>query len=134
MQTAIGVKSIPKRAQGTIAQSVILAYGDTEFTAKTAGAGEEKLIGISERNGPYSGPSIRNTQDTQPDMMVDVIYTGIAQCLFGAGSIAYGDPVKPDADGRAVLATSGDVAIGICNEVAAEGFYGQVRLQIHTVA
>ena len=133
MQTAIGTKSIAKKSQGVIDQSVILAYGDDTFYVKAAAAGATKLIGISERNGPYSGPALENKTKTQQDMIVDVIVEGIAQCLFGAGAIAYGDPVKPDAQGRAVKANSGDMAIGICDAPAAEGYYGRVKIQIHKV-
>jgi len=133
MQTAITGPTIAKRAEGIIDESVILAYGSTEFTVKTAGAGATKLIGISERNGQYSGPSPENRTKTQEGMIVDVIPEGIAQCLFGAGTVAYGDPVKPDAQGRAVKASAGDMAIGICDSPAAEGFYGRVKIQIHKV-
>ena len=134
MQTAIGVKSIAKKAQTVIDESIILAYGDTEFYVKAANAGATKLIGISERNGQYSGASLENQTKSQPEMIVDVIVEGIAQCLFGAGAIAYGDPVKPDAQGRAIRANAGDTAIGICDAPAAEGFYGRVKIQIHKVA
>jgi hypothetical protein len=133
MQTATGTKSIAKKAQGAIDESVILAYGDSGSHVKAATAGATKLIGISERNGQYSGPALENQTKTQPGMVVDVITEGIAQCLFGAGAIAYGDPVKPDAQGRAIKANAGDMAIGICDAPAAEGYYGRVKLQIHKV-
>lgn len=136
MQTSMGTQSIPKRLeQGSapVPESVILAFSDNPKEVKLAGAGETKLIGIAAPNGEYSGPMLQNQTGTRPGMIIDVITEGIAICLFGASAPEYGKPVKPDAQGRAIKASAGDTAIGICDAEAAEGDYGRVQIRIHKV-
>jgi hypothetical protein len=133
MLTSIGTKAITRRAADTIDQHRILAYGTDENTVKTAGAGEVKLAGISAPNGQYSSPSPCNDLLTRPGMVVDVLYTGVAICVYGTGTVAYGDPVKPDAEGRAIRAVANDTAIGTCETPGGEGLPGRVKIRIHKV-
>jgi hypothetical protein len=133
MQTNIGDKYIAKRAKTAIKPSTIVAYDATEFHVKAAGAGETRLFGISHRDAIYPGPAPSAQDGTQEGMMIDVATEGIVQCIFGAGTVAYGDPVKPDAQGRAVKANANDTAIGICDSPALEGYYGRVRIRTHKV-
>jgi len=131
MQTQIGIKCISKTAAEDMGQALILAYGSLEGTAKLARAGETKLLGISALNGAFNSPT--DNSGLKAGMVVDAIVDGIAVCIFGSDTPEYGDPVKPDSQGRAVLAEAGDTAIGICDSPAGEGLYGRVKIQIHSI-
>jgi hypothetical protein len=134
LQTSIGAEYIAKKAiGGNILPKRIVAYGPEVGTVVTAGAGEKKLIGISANSGLYNSPIPANGMTgTVPGMTLDVAMQGAVICIMGEPAAAYGDPVKPDALGRAVKASAGDSIIGICDAPAGLDLEGRVKIQIGT--
>ena len=134
MQTSLNVMSIRREAGGPIERSRILMYGATENVVLQATASAPNLVGVSDRHIRYSGSAPCNPEGIVEGQDVDCLVGGDVVVLFGANPPAYGEPVKPDAQGRATRAASGDIAIGTCESPAAEGFDGRVRIRIHEVS
>lgn len=88
------------RAQGALEAHRIAAAGSDEQTVTQAVNGTNALLGVTTEVGADNGSRI------------DVIHSGIADVDFGA-SVAYGEALTSDADGKAVPASSGDRLIGI---------------------
>ncbi|MDF7669880.1 hypothetical protein PT276_01450 [Orbaceae bacterium ESL0721] len=95
--------TVAKIAEGEVKPRVIVCHGSNEGTAKQAIDGVELLIGVSTIVGGGDGE------------VFDVIRSGLAS-IFYSETLAIGDPITADANGRAKKATTGDFIIGYAEE------------------
>ena len=98
--------TVAKTAEGEVKPRVIVCHGGEDGLAKQAIDGSALLIGVSTIVGGGDGE------------VFDVIRSGLAP-VFYSETIAIGDPITANADGRAKKAMSGDFIIGYA-EVAGD--------------
>jgi len=82
--------------------------------------------GLSADGVLYDKPSVAGRA-------AQVAISGVAKVLLG-GTVAAGDEVTSDATGRAVVATTGDVILGVCTIGGAVTEIGSVQLAIQNRA
>lgn len=96
-------------AEGDISPYRICAYGTADYAAKQATAATDALMGTSDDLG------------AQPNGRVDVCMGGLPEVEAG-GTLAAGDPITSDAEGKAVKATAaGNRIIGFAMTSASSG-------------
>lgn len=110
-------------AAGVIAERRIVKFGSSDTAALQATAGTEKFSGV------VGLPKSVTAAEGEP---VDVILSGIADVDYG-GNVTRGDTLTADANGRAVVATSGNSVIGIAQVSGVAGDIGSVHIQFSTL-
>lgn len=96
-------------AEGDISPYRICAYGTADYSAKQATAATDALMGTSDDLG------------TQANGRVDVCMGGLPEVEAG-GTLAAGDPITSDAEGKAVKAeAAGNRIIGFAMISASAG-------------
>jgi len=99
-------------ASGAIKPFRIVAHGTNDFEVKQASDKTQPLLGTTDEVG------------RTPSGEVDVALSDMPDVEFG-GSVAAGDPLTTDADGRAIKATvSGSRIVGFAHTSAAAGVIG----------
>jgi hypothetical protein len=102
----------------------IVKHGADETLAVQAAAATDKLMGVSDLGADASGESM------------DVIKSGIALVVYG-GTVAAGDLLTSDADGKAVVAnpaaTVSNRIIGVAEVAGVSGDIGSVCIQFGSV-
>lgn len=106
-------------AGGTINQYRIVKFGASDKEALQASDATDKFAGVV---GLPTGTTAALGQS------VDVIKSGVADVDYG-GTIARGDYLTSDADGKAIVATSGDNIIGTAEKSGVSGDLGAVHIQ-----
>lgn len=106
-------------ASGTINEYRLVKFGTTDKTVLQASTGTDKLAGV------VCLPKGTTAATADP---VDVIKSGIADVIYG-GTVAVGDYLTSDAQGRAVVATAGDNVIGTAELSGVLGDLGAVHIQ-----
>ncbi|UYZ84290.1 DUF2190 family protein [Entomomonas sp. E2T0] len=96
-----------------IEANLIVATTGNDGEAKQATAATDYLLGTSSEIGVTQGRH------------VSVIRSGLSNVVYG-GTIAIGDPVTSDAQGRAIKATAGDKTIGFAEVAGVEGDIGSI--------
>jgi hypothetical protein len=94
---------------------IVKAVAGTDDAVSQATAPSEKLYGVSGQLGAASGARL------------DVHLQGLVPVEYGA-TVAHGDPLTADAEGRAVPATFGDSIIGYATEKGDEDEIGSMLL------
>ena len=90
-------------AAGAIKPFRIVAHGTKDFEVKQAGDKTQPLLGTADEVG------------STPSGEVDVVLSDMPDVEYG-GTVAAGDPLTTDADGRAIKATvSGSRLIGFAH-------------------
>lgn len=105
-------------AAGAISEYRIVKYGAKDRDALQASAASDKFAGVA---GLPRGASAV-TGDS-----IDVIKSGVADVLYG-GTVAVGDFLTSDAQGRAVVAAVGDFMIGVAQVAGVVGDLGGVHI------
>lgn len=96
-------------AEGDISPYRICAYGTADYAAKQATAATDALMGTSDDLG------------AQANDRVDVCMGGLPEVEAG-GTLAAGDPITSDSEGKAVKATAaGNRIIGFAMTSASSG-------------
>ena len=96
-------------AEGEIAPYRICAHGSKDYAVKQATAKTDALLGTTDELG------------RQPNNRVDVCLDKMPEVEAG-GTLAAGDPLTSDANGKAVKATTGgDRLIGFARSSASAG-------------
>lgn len=106
-------------AGGTVNECRIVKWGASDREAIQATAASEKFAGVA---GLPKG-----TTAVAGDSM-DVIKSGVADVTYG-GTVAAGDFLTADAQGRAVVAAVGDFIIGVAQVSGVVGDLGGVQIQ-----
>jgi hypothetical protein len=108
---------VTRIAAGAIARYRIVRATDTDNTVAQAAAATAKLIGVTGIEGA-----------TEAGKRVPVEHWGIVPVEYGDDTIVFGDPLTADADGKAVVASPGDMIIGFANEGGDENTIGSVLI------
>ena len=96
-------------AEGDISPYRICAHGTADYSARQASAATDALVGTTDELG------------TQANGRVDVCMGGLPEVEAG-GTLAAGDPLTSDAEGKAVKATAaGNRIIGFAMTGASAG-------------
>lgn len=103
-------------ADGVVPAFRFVAYGSEDGTCKTATDSDTALMGVSD------------SLATKDGQLVDVIREGIGEVMY-ADDVAYGDYLKPDAEGKAVVAAEGEVYMGRAEESGDNGVIGKIYLE-----
>lgn len=106
-------------AGGTINEYAIVKFGDNDREALQAGAATDKFAGVA---------CLPRGTTAALGQSVDVIKSGVADVDYG-GTIARGDYLTSDANGKAIVATSGDNIIGTAEKSGVSGDLGAVHIQ-----
>ena len=106
-------------AGGTINEYRIVKFGTADRAALQASASTDKFIGVA---GLPKGATASSGDS------IDVIKSGIADVIYG-DTVAVGDYLTSDAQGRAVVATVGDNVIGTAELSGVSGDLGAVHIQ-----
>lgn len=96
-----------------IEANLIVASTGADGEAKQAAAATDYLLGTSTEIG------------VSKDRHVSVIRSGLSNVTYG-GTIAIGDPITSDAQGRAIKAATGDKTIGYAEVAGVEGDIGSI--------
>jgi len=112
----------PYTAGATIAARRIVKFGAADGAVIQAAAATDKLIGISSDLGTATGER------------QDVFMIGNVAEVDAGGTITRGDSVTSDASGKAVTATTGQVAVGKAEVSAVSGDVMTVIVSPHTAA
>lgn len=114
--------SSPYTAGGTIAKRRIVKFGSADGVVVQASAATDLLIGVSSDLGSVAGER------------QDVFETGNVMEVDFGGTIARGASVTSDANGKAVAAASGNIAIGYATKSGVSGDVGSISIIRHTAA
>lgn len=112
-----------KKAGGVVNAYRILKFGADDEHVVHASAASDKLIGISI---PGSGSDTSGMADEED--MVDFATSGIPAVEYG-DTVARGDELTSDADGRAVVAAGGNFVIGIAYNSGVRGDIGSCKIR-----
>lgn len=105
--------TVAKTAEGEVKPRVLVCHGTTDGLAKQAVDGTALLIGASTIVGGGDGE------------VFDVIRSGLAP-IFYSETIAVGDAITANTDGRAKKAASGDFILGYAEVAGLEDELGSV--------
>jgi hypothetical protein len=98
-----------KKAEGTIYPNRIVKHGSADGLIAQGAAATDALCGVSTEVGAEDGG------------VIDIVKSGIPEIEFG-GTVAAGDPLTSDADGKAIKATvAGSRIIGFADVAAVAG-------------
>lgn len=106
-------------AGGTINEYAIVKFGANDREALQAGAATDKFAGVA----CLPKGATASTGDS-----VDVIKIGIAHVVYG-GTVARGDYLTADANGKAIVAVAGNNVIGTAEKSGVSGDLGAVHIQ-----
>lgn len=106
-------------AGGTINEYRIAKFGSSDSVVLQADASTNKFAGV------FCLPKGATAATADP---VDVIKSGIADVIYG-GTVAVGDYLTADANGKAIVATAGDNVIGTAELSGVLGDLGAVHIQ-----
>lgn len=106
-------------AGGSIAPHTIIKFGTHDRDALAASAATDKFAGVA---GLPVGVSAAANEP------IDVIKSGVADVIYG-GTVAVGDMLTTDAQGRAIVASAGNNIIGQAQVSGVVGDLGAVLIQ-----
>lgn len=106
-------KIITLDASAEVAGRRIVTLTGDDYEAAQASAASDALIGISTETGAPDGGRL------------DVIIDGVSNVEYG-GTVAAGDPLTADAQGRAITAADGDNVVGRALIAGVSGDIGSV--------
>lgn len=104
---------------GTINEYRIVKFGAQDRDALQASAASDKFAGVA--GLPRGATAVTGES-------IDVIKSGVADVTYG-GTVAAGDFLTSDAQGRAVVASVGDFIIGVAQVAGIAGDLGGVHIQ-----
>lgn len=104
-------------AGGAIAANRIVKHGAGDTLMVQAAAATDKSVGVADA-------------DTASGARVDVVMSGTADVQYG-GTVARGDLLTADANGKAVVASTGNRVIGVALVSGVAGDIGEVLLAQH---
>lgn len=121
MGVTTGIHTKGYAAAAAVEARRIVKYGAADGVVVKSAAATDFHIGVSQDLDRASGET------------VDVVKLGTAEVDFG-GTVTRGASVTSDASGKAVLATTGQRAIGFAEVSAVNGDTGTIDVLPHTAA
>jgi hypothetical protein len=122
-------------AQSThIAFSAFTAPANTDLSTKQyyfVNINSSGKVAVAGAGNAFAG--VLGNKPAAANRDAEVMFSGVVPVVCG-GTVAAGDAVKIDSDGKAVAASSGDKAVGRALAGGASGSNTNILLQPHTVA
>lgn len=121
MGVTTGILTKGYAAEAAVEARRIVKFGAADGVVAKSAAATNFHIGVSQ------------DLDRAANETVDVVMLGIAEVDFG-GTVTRGASVTSDASGKAVLATTGQRAVGFAEVSAVSGDTGTIMVHPHTAA
>ncbi|EIJ33326.1 capsid cement protein [Thiothrix nivea] len=104
-------------AGAAVTANRIVKHGAADDAVIHGAAATDKLLGVADA-------------DAASGARVDVVLSGVADVAYG-GTVARGDLLTADANGKAVVASTGNRVVGVALVAGVAGDIGEVLLAQH---